>query len=117
MAKNCVQAPTQVVPLTAPANLTSGQVVKVGDFIGVALTDIASGVKGSVALDGIWTVPKVAGAITAGQRLLWNAASAAMTGTVTTTHTHAGAALEAAGTDATEVTIVLGYPPKAAFTA
>ncbi len=118
MAKNCIQSPTRVVELVAPYDLASGAVAKVGDFIGVALVALSSGQTGNFALDGIWVVPKVNTVPAAqGGRLLWSDSSKAITTLVTTTNTHAGAALNAAATTDTEVAIVLGYPPKAGFTA
>lgn len=61
----------------AGSAITSGSVVAVGNIIGVALADIAatSGV-GSVALEGVFTLPKVTGtAWTQGAKLLWDASA------------------------------------------
>lgn len=61
----------------AGSAIASGAVVAVGNLIGVALADIAatSGV-GSVALEGVFTLPKVTGtAWTQGAKLLWDASA------------------------------------------
>ncbi|MBW7896527.1 MAG: DUF2190 family protein [Opitutaceae bacterium] len=72
MAANYVQ-PGDVIDHVAAANITSGQVVKIGQILGVALGDIASGATGSVAVRGVFTVPKVSGAvIAAGESLTWD---------------------------------------------
>lgn len=56
----------------------SGQVVVVGKLLGVALVDIAAGAIGSVAISGVYSVPKVSGAvIAAGENLTWDASAAA----------------------------------------
>lgn len=62
-----------VVQYTAGANITAGSVVVMGNMLGVALVDIANGATGSVALEGVFMLPKVAGAvITQGQTLTWD---------------------------------------------
>jgi predicted RecA/RadA family phage recombinase len=43
--------------------ILSGAVVIVGNLIGIALVDIANGESGVVALDGVFTVPKVSAAV------------------------------------------------------
>lgn len=72
MATNYVQ-PGDVIQVTAGADITSGQVVKVGQILGVALTDIANGATGSVAIRGVFTCPKVSAAVIAqGESLTWD---------------------------------------------
>lgn len=62
-----------VIQYTAGANITSGSVVKIGEILGVALTDIANGATGSVAIRGVFTVPKVSAAVIAqGESLTWD---------------------------------------------
>ena len=63
MAKNHVQ-PGKVLDYvnTTGAAIASGSVVVVGALLGVALVDIPVGATGSVAVDGVFSVPKVAGA-------------------------------------------------------
>jgi predicted RecA/RadA family phage recombinase len=68
----------EVIQYTAGANITSGQVVAIGNVLGVAKVAIANGASGSVALEGVFTVPKVAGAVIAlGETLTWDSSVAA----------------------------------------
>lgn len=63
---------------TAGATTTSGQVVRVGTILGVATTDVANGAVGELATEGVFSVPKVSGAvIAAGETLTWDASAAA----------------------------------------
>lgn len=67
-----------VMTITAAANLTSGQVVRVGNILAVATQAIANGARGEVCTQGVFTVPKVSGAvIAAGESLTWDASAAA----------------------------------------
>ncbi len=62
-----------VVQYTAGANITAGSVVKMGNTLGVALVDIANGATGSVAVKGVFTVPKVSAAVIGvGESLVWD---------------------------------------------
>lgn len=80
MADNYV-APGDVIQYTAGADITSGSVVKIGALLGVALTDIANGATGSVAIRGVFTVPKVSAAVIAqGERLVWDVSAASGAG-------------------------------------
>lgn len=75
--KNFVQ-PGEIITYTAGANLTSGQVVAIGNMLGVTCSAIANGATGEVALKGVFTVPKVSGAVIAqGDSLTWDASAAA----------------------------------------
>lgn len=57
--------------------VVSGQVVAVGNILGVALVDIAAAASGSVATKGIFTVPKVTAAVIAqGESLVWDVSAA-----------------------------------------
>lgn len=68
----------KVLTFTAAANLVSGQVVRCGNILGVATQAIANGAVGEIATEGVFTVPKVSGAvITAGESLTWDASAAA----------------------------------------
>lgn len=58
--------------------VSSGDVVATGHCIGVALVDIADGATGSVALEGVFIVPKVSAAVfTRGEKLIWDASASA----------------------------------------
>jgi predicted RecA/RadA family phage recombinase len=75
--KNYVQK-GDVLTIVAAAAFTSGQVVAVGNTLGVATTAIASGATGELALSGVFTAPKVSGAVIAnGETLTWDASAAA----------------------------------------
>jgi len=77
MAKNFIQ-PGNVIEYTPTADVVSGQVVKVGSLLGVALNDIPAGIPGQVQITGVFSVPKVSAAsFTAGEPVMWNAASSA----------------------------------------
>ena len=60
------------------AAIASGQVVVVGQTLGVALVGIAIGAAGSVALEGVFDAPKVSGAVIAqGESLTWDVSAGA----------------------------------------
>jgi len=108
--KNFVQT-GRVMPFVAGANVTSGQVVRVGNILGVATSDVANGASGLLQLEGVFSVPKVSGAvIAAGESLTWDASVAAFddnaatpaTGDVTGAAAHA---FEAAGNGATVLAV------------
>ena len=79
MASN-FKLPGDVIPWVngSGANKVSGQVVVVGKVLGVCLVDIANGATGSVALTGVFSVPKVSAAVIAqGENLTWDASAGA----------------------------------------
>ena len=79
MASNYVQ-PGNIITWTNGTGtaVVSGQVVVVGQTLGVALVDIANGAAGSVAIEGVFSVPKVSSAvIAAGESLTWDVSIAA----------------------------------------
>lgn len=70
-----------VLQYTAGADIASGAVVKMGNILGVALEAIANGETGSVAITGVFTVPKVSAAvITQGESLTWDVSANAGAG-------------------------------------
>jgi predicted RecA/RadA family phage recombinase len=75
MAKNFVQdgAVIQWTNSTGAA-VASGQVVKIGNILGIALVALAIGATGSVATEGVFSgVPKVSAAVFAqGEKLLFD---------------------------------------------
>lgn len=67
-----------VIQYVASSDIASGQVVKIGRLLGVALGAIASGAVGSVKLTGVFVVPKVSDAVIAkGESLTWDASAGA----------------------------------------
>ena len=74
MAKNYVQE-GDVINWTngTGSAVDAGAVVVIGQTLGVALVGIAAGAVGAVALEGVFTLPKVSGAvIAAGESLVWD---------------------------------------------
>lgn len=72
MARNYVQ-PGNVIDYVASADKVAGQVVVMGNTLGVCLANIANGATGSVAIEGVFTVPKVSAAVIAqGESLVWD---------------------------------------------
>jgi predicted RecA/RadA family phage recombinase len=59
--KNYVQD-GKYLDFTAAADVDSGDLVQVGSLHGVAVTDVANGAVGSLALQGVYTLPKLTGA-------------------------------------------------------
>jgi predicted RecA/RadA family phage recombinase len=53
------------ISFTAAATIASGQLVRVGGLFGIAVTGVANGTEGTLAMEGCFTVPKTAGAGTA----------------------------------------------------
>lgn len=76
---------------------------------GVALTDIANGATGSVAIAGVYTVSKASGAVSK-YALVYRNSSAAVT-TTATGNTLAGVAIEAGTTAATTLRVLLNGLP------
>lgn len=75
--KNYVQD-GKVITITAGAAYVSGQVVALGNVLGIATEAIANGAVGEVCLEGVHTVPKVSGAVIAqGETLTWDVSAAA----------------------------------------
>ena len=103
----------KVIQYTAGANISAGAVVKIGNILGVALTNIANGATGSVATEGVFSAPKVAAAVIAqGESLTWDVsagafddnAAVAATGDVT-----GAAAFAFAGAAATTTTVLVKF--------
>lgn len=81
-----------MIDYTPGSAVSAGDVVVLGDHIGVALNDIAAGVKGALAVRGVFEFPKTAGgstAIAVGKTVYWDASGQVMTET-STSNTLAG---------------------------
>lgn len=102
----------------ATAAKVSGQVVVIGEAIGVCLADIAKDVIGSVALEGVWTLPKGNEVLAQGVRVYWDAdgnpyGGVAGSGCITATaagNVPAGMTFAAAGATAPTVDVKIGMP-------
>lgn len=110
MAKNYKQ-PGKVMDYVAGSNITSGQVVVIGNILGVALADIASGDTGSVQIEGVFECPKVTGAVIAqGESLTWDVSAGKFDDNLATPATgdvtkQPAVAWEAAGNGATTLLV------------
>lgn len=97
----------------AGSAISSGDIVVIGERIGVAMTDIAatSGV-GSVSMEGVYSLPKTTSQSWAqGVKLFYDAGTSKLT-TTATGNTPAGYAFEAAGTNDTTGLCKLEAKPK-----
>lgn len=75
---NNFQQRGHVIRIIAAAALASGQVVRIGNLLGVAAHKAAAGAECECNLEGVFVVPKVPGAVIAqGETLLWDASAAA----------------------------------------
>lgn len=98
--KNFVQK-GDTLTLTAPGALSSGDVVIVGGFIGVANHDAESGADVETDLRGVFTLPKAAIAISQGDQLYWSTANGNVNKTASGNTAIGKAAADAASGDAT----------------
>lgn len=107
--KNYVQD-GKYIEFTAGATITSGQLVQVGDLHGVAVTDVANGATGVMALEGVFTLPKLTGAAgdatTAGGPVYFSSGSVSGTDS-SGTRKKVGYALAVAAQAATTVRVLL----------
>lgn len=68
----------EVIDYTAGADISAGDVVALKHCLGVALTDIANGSTGAVAIEGVFVVPKVSAAVfVVGEKLIWDTSAGA----------------------------------------
>lgn len=79
MATNLLSDGRNVV-VTAPAGVSSGDGVLVGSLFGIASHDALSGADVTIALHGVYTLPKTsAQAWTVGVRIYWDGSAATTT--------------------------------------
>lgn len=85
-----------IIQYLAGSNITSGSPVVIGNRVGIAVADIASGSSGAVEMEGCYSVTKVsAQAWTAGDEIFYDASASKFT-TVGTANTLAGHAIDIA---------------------
>lgn len=109
MATNHVQ-PGNVIPWTNSTGsaVSAGAVVVIGLFVGVALTDIANGATGSVAIEEVFELPKATGvAFAIGAAVYYDTGDTNCNATAEDNY-YAGLAFEAAASAATTVKVKLG---------
>jgi predicted RecA/RadA family phage recombinase len=111
MATNYVYEGKTLNYTNTGAAIASGAVVVVGNIIGIAQGDIAatSGT-GVLAIEEVWTVPKVSGAvIAAGEKVLWDVSAGAFDDSLATPATgdvsNCCVAMEAAGNGVTTIEV------------
>lgn len=96
---------------TTGAAVASGAVVVAGQTLAVALVNIPAGGMGAAAVDGVFRVPKVSGAVIAqGESLSWDVSAAAFDDNAATTATGdvtgpCAVAFEAAGSGVTSLLV------------
>ena len=94
----------ETLTITAGADITSGSVVVAGAAIGIATGDIANGDQGTIALEGVFDIPKAPSqAWTVGAAVYWDAANVRAT-TVAEDNALLGIAVLAVGSGADETT-------------
>lgn len=99
--------PGEVMDYAAAAATASGDVVVVGTRVGVALTAIAAGSTGSLAVTGVHTLAKLSTDVVAqGALLYWDATNKRLT-TTASGNTLAGYAFNAAAAASTVADIKL----------
>lgn len=104
--KNYIQEGDRI-QFTAGADIASGAGVLVGVKFGVATAAIANGAVGILAMEGVFTIPKLSTDVVAiGVALYWDDTNKCLTVTATG-NTYAGYATAAAGNGATTVNICL----------
>ena len=114
MATNYIQDGDNIT-VAAPAEVSSGDGVKVGVLFGVASTDAASGADVVIATKGVYELPKTsAQAWTVGAAIYWNNSSSVATTATTAGNLFIGvAAAVAANPSATGLVRLNGAAPAA----
>lgn len=109
MANNYIK-PGEHLTFTASADTASGAGVLLGTMLGVALTKVLNGASGEAAVEGVWELPKTAGAaINAWTRPIWDTATNTFiaSGATTGDLLNAVVAVETAASAATKVKVRL----------
>jgi len=108
MAKNYIQ-PGNVVTVTAPADVKSGDPILVGSIFGVCAFDASSGADVELLTTGVFDLPS-AGVIAAYAPVYWDGAAKKITATATA-HALVGSALLAVGSGGTVARVRLNNGP------
>lgn len=96
------------IEITAAANVSAGDVVVIGGFVGVAPYDITSGGKGTVDIEGVFEFPKESAlVISAGADVFWNPTSSYATTSSGGSNVKCGKAVELSGASVTVVNVKL----------
>jgi predicted RecA/RadA family phage recombinase len=94
------------IDYTPAADVAAGDVVVIGNIVGVAKLDIPANTLGSLSLTGIYAVVKDTTVIGLGTKVYWNAANKKAT-TTATNNTSIGLAVSASGSADGEVLLLL----------
>lgn len=106
MATNYLQD-GDILTFTAPYAVASGGGFLVGSLFAVALSAAANGASVQAQRGGVWTLPKLqADDVSVGAKLYWDNTNKRLTLT-SSGNTLVGAAIAAAGTSATTVSVML----------
>ena len=89
--------------------VAAGDVVVLGNLVGIARLDIAADTLGSLATVGVFEIDKAAEAVTVGAVLYWNATAKKVTATATG-NIYIGKAVTAAGAADEKVCVMLNAP-------
>lgn len=95
-----------LIDYTPSSAVAAGDVVVLADLVTVAPRAIAANALGTVAVEGVWSMPKASGAISQGAIVYWDATA----GNVTTTATNnkrAGKAAKAAASGDASVQVLI----------
>lgn len=117
MAGNYKQEGRIVQWTNASTLKAAGALVVMGNTLGVALVDIAQNATGAVAIEGVFVLPKVSGAVIAqGESLVWDVSAGAFDDNAATPATGdisgaAALAFEAAGNGVTTLQVKLTGTP------
>jgi predicted RecA/RadA family phage recombinase len=86
------QSSGDVIDYTPGSAVTGGDVIVLGSVVGIATQDIAANAKGSLALEGVFKVPKITGVNAVGTLIYWDPTGNPVNGTA-----GSGAATSTAG--------------------
>jgi predicted RecA/RadA family phage recombinase len=101
-------APGLRVDYTPSTDIALGAVVVQGDLVGIADRPLPANQLGSLAVQGIFSIAKATGAITAGAKVYWDAAISKVT-TTATGNVYVGMAVKAVASGAAEVEVLLAH--------
>lgn len=107
--KNFVQeGKTRTITNSSGGNYVAGQVVRIGKQLCVCAVDIANGASGEAQFEGVFTVPKVTGAVIGqGENIIWDSSAGAFDDNLATPASgdvsNAVIAVEAVGSGPTEI--------------
>lgn len=93
MATNKIQRGDRLT-VVAPANVVSGQPLLVGAIFGICQTDAVAADTVVIDTEGVFELPKAAGAVTQGQKIYWDDVAKNVT-TVVSANQRIGSATQA----------------------